>query len=350
MCGAAKRGNDVFSRIVGSKSVVKDALDFIIIGAQKAGTTSLFEYLRQHPELSLPSGKEAPFFSHEAIYSRGWEEYIRKALGLAEESDKWGTATPQYMVGGLWEQPNPGTGERSYDERTVPLRIRERLPDVRLIAILRDPVERAHSQHRMALMNEIERRPFGQAIDELLRADALENARREPRELTGYVAWGEYGRILAGYFDVFPSEQILVLFTEELERDPEQLLRRIYEFVDVRSDFVPDNLGARYRVGGAQRRVSWLGTYSRLNPWALQRTLTGNSTAKGLWHALPETRRRQIDRVFSRASYRMDLWNRRGAADAEGSDLETLERLRAHYEPDARALAALLGTDPPWLS
>ncbi|HEX5852149.1 MAG TPA: sulfotransferase [Solirubrobacteraceae bacterium] len=327
---------------------MKDALDFIIIGAQKAGTTSLFEYLRQHPELSFPSGKESPFFSHEAIYERGWEDYIRKALGLADPGDKWGTATPQYMAGGLWEQPNPLAGEGGYDERTVPLRIHERLPDVRLIAILRDPVERARSQHRMALMNEIERRPFGQAIDELLRPSSLEGARREPRELTGYVAWGEYGRILAGYFDVFPSEQILVLFTDDLERDPEHLLRRIYEFVGVRADFIPDNIGSRYRVGGTERRVSWLGVHSRLNPWTMQRALTGSSTAKGLWHSLPEPGRRQIDRVFGRVSYRMDLWNRRTEADSSDADRATLERLRAHYEPDAQELAALLGTDPPW--
>jgi hypothetical protein len=50
---------------------VKETLDFIIIGAQKAGTTSLFEYLWQHPELSLPPGKEVPYFSHEVARARG---------------------------------------------------------------------------------------------------------------------------------------------------------------------------------------------------------------------------------------------------------------------------------------
>lgn len=327
---------------------MRDALDFIIIGAQKAGTTSLFEHLRQHPGLSLPPGKEAPFFSHESAYARGWDDYMRKTFALADPAAKWGTATPQYMVGGLWEQPNPSSGEEAYDERTVPLRIRERLPDVRLIAILRDPVERARSHHRMSTMNEIEKRPFEQAIGELLRSGALEQARREPQEVTGYVAWGEYGRILAGYFDVFPSEQILVLFTDELERKPELVLRRIHEFVGVRADFVPDNLGARYRVGGSERRFAALGTDAPLNPWTMQRALGGKAPARRLWHALPESGRRRIDSAFGRLSYRMDLWNRRTEADSADADRAVLERLRAHYEQDTRALAALLGADPPW--
>ena len=47
-------------------------LDFIVIGAQKAGTTSLFEHLREHPKLYLPPGKERPFFSHDEVYAKGW--------------------------------------------------------------------------------------------------------------------------------------------------------------------------------------------------------------------------------------------------------------------------------------
>jgi hypothetical protein len=328
---------------------MKDTLDFIIIGAQKAGTTSLFEYLRPHPELSLPIGKEVPFFSHKAAYARGWVDYLSKAFAAADPTTKWGTATPQYMVGGLWEQPNSPSDDGSYDERTVPLRIHEQLPNVRLIAILRDPVERARSHHRMAVMNEIENRPFDQAIDDLLQPEGLAEARREPRELTGYVTWGEYGRILAAYYDVFSKEQILVLFTEELEHDPERLLQRIYDFVGVRDDFIPDNLGTRYRVGGSGLRVPSLGTYSRLSPWAIQRNLTGNSALRRLWHALPEHRRRQIDRVYGWVGYKIDLWNRQVNADGEDVETATVERLRAHYQQDGAQLKELLGVTSPWL-
>ena len=111
------------------------------------------------------------------------------------------------MVGGVYKASlaQPG-GTDHYDrESTVPSRIHERLPHVRLIAILRDPVARAISHHQMAVMNGLDKRTFNDAIDELLRPESLRDARQHPQETTGYVAWGEYGRILAAYFDVFSS-------------------------------------------------------------------------------------------------------------------------------------------------
>ena len=94
-----------------------------------------------------------PYFSHQSAYSRGWTDYVRKTFPFADETTKWGTATPQYMTGGLWEEPNSVWNDEGYDERTVSARIADQLPDVRLIAILRDPVDRARSHHRMAQMN-----------------------------------------------------------------------------------------------------------------------------------------------------------------------------------------------------
>ena len=327
---------------------MKNTLDFIVVGAMKSGTTSLFEHLRQHPEIELPPNKEAPFFSHDDVYRRGWPEYLGRTFFRADPNSKWGTITGQYMVGGLWEQPHSGADGRPYGERTVPLRIRDHVPNARLIAILRDPVERARSYHRMAVLNGWDERSFEQAIDDLLQPEALEDARRQPQETTGYVTWGEYGRILAGYFDVFPREQILVLFTSMLESDPERLLRRIHEFIGVQAAFVPDGIGVRYRLGASEQRLRLLGFQSPLNPWAIQRALAGNSAMRRMWRALPILARRQIYRAFTRAAFRIDLWNRRAAVDPVDADRATLERLRAHYAEDTRELSALLGTDPPW--
>jgi hypothetical protein len=163
-----------------SNDAEKDLLDFIVIGAQKAGTTSLFQYLRYHPEISLPAGKEVPYFSHDALYARGWAAYMRNLARYEAISDpmrKWGTVTPQYMVGGVLQATADVAIKNNYDERTVPLRIHERLPDVRMIAILRDPVERALSHHRMAVMIGRERRSFDDVVGELLRPNALDRAR-----------------------------------------------------------------------------------------------------------------------------------------------------------------------------
>ena len=327
---------------------MKDTLEFIVIGAMKSGTTSIFEHLRQHPSIAIPPGKEIPFFSHEDMYRRGWHDYVEKSFFQMDPGRKWGTVTGQYMVGGLWETPHSGADGHDYGERSVPLRIREQLPEVRLIAVLRDPVARAQSYHKMALLNGWDHRTFEEAIDELLRPDALDDARRVPRETTGYVAWGEYGRILGGYFDVFPREQLIVLFTAELEADPEAFLRRVFDFIGVDSEFVPEDLGVRYRVGSTKQRFRALGFQSPLNPWSVQRAVTSNRAARSLWHGLPHSARRRVDRAYTRAAYEIDLWNRSSQQDTGAADQGTLERLRAHYESDARELTALIGREPPW--
>lgn len=329
---------------------MKDTVDFIVVGAQKSGTTSLFEYLRQHPDISMPEGKEVPYFSHQSAYARGWTDYVRNTFPFADEATKWGTATPQYMTGGLWEETNSIRNGEEYDERTVPIRIAAQLPDVRLIAILRDPVARARSHHRMAQMNRIDRRSFSHAINDLLRPEALEAARREPRETTGYVTWGEYGRILQGYLDVFSQKQLLIVFTEELEVAPKRLLQRVQSFVGVQDDFVPPNVGTRFRVGATERRLPWLGAYSRLDPLGLQHTVSQISSVRRAWHLVPETGRRQIDRAFVQATYRLDLWNRRISQDVSEDDSEVVDRLRAHYEHDGMRLVEMLGQSIPWIS
>jgi hypothetical protein len=281
--------------------------------------------------------------------------------GAVNPVRKWGTVTPQYMIGGVFTPTSDVAAKGDYDERTVPLRIRERLPDVRLIACLRDPVERARSHHRMAVMVGRERRSFDDAVRELLRPDALERARREPqdgRDSMGYIAWGEYSRILAGYLDVFPREQLLVVFTEELRRAPVRLLSRIEEFVGVNADFEPDNLEKRYRVGAIERAFSWtspsswMSPSSPLSPQAVKRVIAGNSAARAAWHSMPAERQRRLARPYERLAAKTVIWNRRNPpnqvkANAEPS-AETITRLREHYAHDSDQLAAVLGMLPPW--
>lgn len=326
---------------------MKESLDFIVIGAQKAGTTSLFEYLRRHPEICLPAGKEAPYFSHDEVYEGGWKAFLSKAA-FVDEARKWGTVTPHYMAGGVYE---PASAElaASYDERTIPLRMRECLPDVRIVAILRDPVERARSHYQMGLMNGFERRSFDEAIGDLLHPDALERSRRYPDETTSYVTWGEYGRILAGYFDTFPAEQILVVFTDELERAPAQLLRRVHEFIGVDGEFTPDNLSVQYRSGGTERRLAWMSPYRTSSPQGLQRVATRSPAVRAAWRRLPAARRVRFKRNYETFGYRVDLWNRRTGKDMDEPSPATLERLAEHFARDGDRLAALLGVTPPWV-
>lgn len=314
-------------------------LDFVVIGANKASTTSLFEYLRRHPEIALPPDKEAPFFSRDAIYARGWERYLDATFGSADPARRWGTVTPDYMAGSVFERANDSG---CYDERTVPERMRKQLPDVRLIALLRDPVERALSHHTMAVLNGREARTFDQAVAELLRPRELERSRREPAYANSYVVWGEYGRILSGYFDVFPRKQILVAFMHDMRHAPQELLRRVLGFIDVAQDFVPDNLGTQYRVSATRRRTS------RVTPEELQRTATRNRLARAIWRRLPADVRNRVDQAFGSISYRFDLWNREAGTGRQEMSQDTLARLRDHFAADQEHLIELLDMKVPW--
>ncbi|HEX7244591.1 MAG TPA: sulfotransferase domain-containing protein [Solirubrobacterales bacterium] len=320
------------------------SLDFLVIGAPKSGTTSLFEYLRDHPEIDLPPDKEAPYFSDDRIVGRlSWEEYLQRAFPAGGRSRLMGTITPHYMspITGVAEGPDGRLP--TYDEHTLPRRIHERLPSARLIAILRDPVERAYSHHIQETRLGHETRPFPVAVDELLRPEALADSRRQSTRTNCYVVLGEYGRLLSAYYDLFPHERILVLFTEELAREPRAVLERIYEFLAV--DAVePRNLGRRYNVSAAEPKIA------RVSPASAVRLASANRVARAAWHSLSTRRRSALLAWYKRLDFRFKSWNRRPAPAAEPSaaDVAALERLRAHYAPDALLLAELLDYPLPW--
>jgi len=319
---------------------MKPAFDFIVIGAQKAGTTALHEYIRRHPEVSVPAGKEAPFYSHDSIWGAGWRPYAEKVFAFAPDTTRWGSATPHYMLGSLYERVNGSLDGRP--EWVVPSRIMQHAPGTKLVAILRDPVERAHSHYRMQVLRGTERASFPAAVGELLRPEVLERSRRFPTEETSYVSTGEYGRILTPYLELFGREQVLVCFSRDLDREPEALMRRVWSFLGVAADFVPENLGRRYRVGGERKRAGWL------DMDRLQSSLATSGPVRALWHALPTGARRRVDSAWNELNYRLELWNRKGGENGAGPSAEVERRLREHYADDRARLAALLGEEPPW--
>ncbi len=321
---------------------MKPDLDFLIIGAQKAGTTSLFEYLRQHPQVYLPPGKETPYFSDDKIVARGWDVFIAQTFAYADRDLIWGTATPQYMAGTVLGADAP---REEASESTVPERIHSQLPQVRLIAILRDPTDRALSHFRMMKMRGEEHRTFDEAIHDLLLPENLREARRAPTSTSAYVVWGEYGRILAGYWNLFGPQQLKIVFTADLEARPAEVLTGLHEYLGVRNDFLPENLERRYRVGAGKQRVG------RFSPEAARSWARRNRRLRAGWNGLPECARHTIYTGFERVTYRFDLWNRKAADDdASAPSTETIQRLREHFEDDSPGLRALLDTAPPWLA
>jgi hypothetical protein len=318
---------------------VKRSLDFIVVGAQKSGTTTLFEHLRRHPELHLPPGKEAPFFSDEEQWGGGWELYVRRYFGGAPDGARWGTVTPQYMYGTLSRGEARGVAR---PERIVPERIASHSPGARLVAILRDPVERAFSHYRMEVMRDAEQRSFAHAIDELLRPERLERSRRSFSETAAYVTNGEFGRILAPYFELFGRDRVHVCFSADLAAGAAGTVAEVARFIGVDGDFRPPNLGERYRIGGSRRRLRGLDLY------ALQERVASTRPIRAAWRALPRRVRTRVDETFKEAAYQVDVRNRVALADPEAPPAEVAARLREHYAADRETLRALIGAEPPW--
>lgn len=206
---------------------------FLILGAQKAGTTALFAYLREHPDVTGPAWKEVSFFDRH--YARG-ERWYRGNFPLrGRRAAAVGEASPSYLFHPL-----------------APERVHALIPHARLIALLRNPVDRAfsHYQHEVALGRE-----------SLSFEDALE---REEERLSGeverltadpayfshpwwnhtYTSRGLYAEQLERWLAVFPREQLLVLLTDELAEDPGGTYRRVLDFVGV----APHELGSYPRI------------------------------------------------------------------------------------------------------
>lgn len=332
-----------------TEPIKKDVLDFIVIGAAKAGTTTLFEHLRQHPEIDIPPAKETPFFSNDAAVAHGWRWYLERHFAFAEGANAWGTVTPQYMFGGMVGRSGQPSCA-SHEDHAVPSRIYNQLPHVRLIAILRDPIERARSEHRMYRALGTESRSFEEAIDALLDSAALSHSRRHSADGTcRYIIGGEYGRILSPYFEIFPRDQILVVFTPELNDDPLSTMQRIYGFIGVATDFVPANIEARYYVGTDRQQVAWV------DPQAIHDRLARVGPARLAWSVVPSRSKLRILTQWDRMAYSVNAWNRRAgprsapdAPSAPSTAPSTIRRLRHHYAPDGNLLESLVDRALPW--
>lgn len=187
--------------------------NFLIIGAPKAGTTSLYDHMREHPQIFMSDPKEARYLAYQGQGGdrKRWpiqslEEYEALFAPVTTEI-AIGEATPHYLI-------YPHVAER----------IRELLPEARLIASLRNPIDRSYSVYQMNLRNQGTN--TGVAYAEALRSD--HNLRET------------YADKLERYFALFPKERIRILLLEDLEGKPEAVMRGLFEFLGVDTDFKPD--------------------------------------------------------------------------------------------------------------
>ena len=298
------------------------ALDFVVIGVQKGGTTSLWQYLRSHPRVRFPLDKEAPFFtSPEADDLDVLAQLVAADFADAPEDALIGTVTPHYMM---------GTTRQTAEQ--IAARIAGALPQVRIIALLRDPIERAISHHRMSVRRGWEARSFDDAAADLLDPSRAAEARESPTETNAYLAQGEYGRILSGYRIHIPADRTLVALTEDLEADPGGVVDAVLAFLGLPTGHRPNDLGSRYHRGGARRRIDE----------QAERDLT-RFLAETIWPALPEGH--AGPRAFG---FFMTTWNVLPGEDEPSVSPRIRAQLKEHYAADAGLLAEL-GVSVPWL-
>jgi hypothetical protein len=209
------------------KSAYRRALyvvpDYLIIGAHRGGTSSLYTYLRRNPQVGPASRKELHFFDFE--YHRGPEWYRRQFPTVVTKRVSelrhgrpflTGEATPYYLV-----------------HPRVPERVRETLPSVKLIALLRDPVARAYSHYQLQRRFGNETLPFEQALEREVEAnDDAEDPGLAFRRYS-YLARGHYADQLERWFSFFPREQFLVLASEDLFRDGASVERAVCAFLGI---------------------------------------------------------------------------------------------------------------------
>jgi Sulfotransferase domain len=205
---------------------------FLLIGAQRGGTTSLFYYLRRHPHVARPSTKEVHFFDdgfwrgvdwYRSFFATAAEQRLARLRGgdlVAAE------ATPYYLF-----------------HPAVPERVAATMPSVRLVVLVRDPVDRAYSHYRKMRRMGLERLSFEDALakeeqrlageEERLLADPHYRSPHHRRH--AYVARGLYADQLERWLEHFPPEQLLVLRSEDFFEGPAEVYAETLDFLGLRA-------------------------------------------------------------------------------------------------------------------
>jgi hypothetical protein len=205
------------------------APDFLILGAQKAGTTSLFEWLRRHPQTRLPHEKELHYFNKPKVPPLA---AYRANFAAGRGSGRTrGEATPDYLFSPL-----------------VPERVVDAFDDLRYIVVLRDPVARAYAHYRMVVSWGLEPLSFLEALeaepDRLARCGwpgpPATNEQRLDLDRCCYAARGDYAEQLERWWAVAPREHFLLLRFEDLVDRPPRFAADIQGFLDLRIDLTGD--------------------------------------------------------------------------------------------------------------
>lgn len=278
-------------------------LTFIGIGAQKCASSWLYDILADHPEAALSNKKELDFFSYN--YERGYQWY--EGQFLAKPNARiCGEISPSYL-----------------NEASVPARVRLYAPDTRILLMLRNPVQRALSQHRHLV-----RIGYVPGPDFSFEAGLKNNP--------SYIEQGQYATHLQRWFDAFSREQILVVLMDDLRYAPDKTAKSVYRFLGVSTEHTSSALHEKSNPSYVVR--------SRLTD-NLITGLRQNAKKIGLqaaWKAMGDSGLRKLYRVANRQP---------SEALIPPAKEETLVELRAIFHDEILRLESMLNRDlQGWLA
>jgi hypothetical protein len=295
--------------------------NFFLVGAPKAGTTSLYHYLGQHPDVYISPKKEPNYFANEFRFENFTEDFQRMDLpnpGSGPVSE-W----PEYLT--LFQGANgqAALGEASVCylwSKTAPGNIAANVPDARIIIVLRDPVERAFSQYLHMLTYANSPTSFHEHVEAAIGSKSTRIGKLYP-----FLEFGLYYEQVKRYFARFPRERVGIYFYEDYVRSPMAMVQDIFRFLSVNPAFQPD-LSLRHTVPLVPRSYPIIRFLKQLGWWERAKSLS------------PPAVRRQLRRIAFRP---------RTALVVEPVDRA---RLLEYYRQDIRNLASLLNRDlSAWL-
>ena len=230
--------------------------NLFILGAAKAGTTTLFEQLRQLPDVYFPFSKEPLFFSQDRLYEKGLSWYANTFYKEAKGYPVRGDASPHYLYWG--EKAAPRLAQ-AYDEPP------------KMIVLLRDPVNRAYSWYWNMVREGNETLSFEEAL--ACEAERLQTHQgmleKQGSMKYGYVRGSRYATQLKPFLDSFPRENFQFILYDELKDDPQTTLQVVLQFLELentqrRFEQVQSNPAAMPRSMNLQR---WLRRQSTWREW-----------------------------------------------------------------------------------
>jgi hypothetical protein len=297
--------------------------DTFIVGAPKSGTTSLYEWLRGHPQVFMTPVKEPCYYARDLAADKSgnflrYDVDRERYLALFDDAGaarRVGEASTRYLY-----------------SKEAPHLISAEEPNARIIAILRNPVDFMASLHAHKLAGGTEDLPL---LEDALAAEADRRAgRRIPRDSNPYLATytdrARFGEQIQRWFDAFGRERVLVMIFEELVHDPGAHFRRVLEFLDIDPAYRPETFAA-YNPAHESRG-------------GLMRSVGRSAPAQFVvWRVLPrvigDTRTRALARRIGHSGLRRTAAKRAEVPEA------LRHRLADELAPDVARLSDLLGRD-----